>query len=137
MDASGLTHCINRVLDLFGIGSDITVHAPIEVGDATVESARIDVDYGIINQFLGTNLPIDAIQSQLHPLGFICHPNHVEVPSWRTLDCQEWPDIAEEIVRFTGLDIISPTPISDDIPLKKDPHHLRLNALEAMLLHWA
>ncbi|MBL6723246.1 MAG: phenylalanine--tRNA ligase subunit beta [Candidatus Margulisbacteria bacterium] len=131
VDASGLTHCINRVLDLFGIGSDITVYAPIEVGNATVESTTINVNYDNINQFLGTNLPIDAIQSQLHPLGFICHPNHVEVPSWRALDCQEWPDIAEEIVRFTGLDIISPTPISDAIPLKKDPHHMRLNALEA------
>lgn len=86
------------------------------------DSAQIAQDKWIgfnvdqINGLLGSEFTATEITATLEKLGFEIRDGQAKVPSWRRLDIQEWPDLAEEVARVIGLDkIATRLPISDQL----------------------
>ena len=62
-----------------------------------------------INSLLGADIPVDFMVSTLEKLGFAVNDGAVvTVPSWRA-DVEHYSDLAEEVARFYGYDVIEPT----------------------------
>ena len=73
------------------------------------KATQIPFEWERINRLLGTKLTKKTMSTTLEQLGFICHNDTIEVPSWRQEDCTEWPCLAEEIGRIIGYDSIATT----------------------------
>jgi phenylalanyl-tRNA synthetase beta chain len=106
-DASALLAGVARVCELLGMVDDIQVNSPVSEGSLGPDPVTIPIDIEKINQLLGTLFTDQDISDRLTPLGFECNGDVITVPSWRVNDCHEWPDIAEELCRFYGMDRIS------------------------------
>jgi phenylalanyl-tRNA synthetase beta chain len=61
-----------------------------------------------INRLLGTDISADFMKTTLIKLGFTVNGDIITVPSWRS-DIEHYSDIAEEVARFYGYNIIEPT----------------------------
>ena len=61
-----------------------------------------------INALLGTDFTREYMVSVLERLGFTMAGDEVRVPSWRS-DIEHSADLAEEVARFYGYDVIAPT----------------------------
>jgi phenylalanyl-tRNA synthetase beta chain len=62
-----------------------------------------------INGLLGADIPVDFMASTLEKLGFAVSGDlTVTVPSWRA-DVEHYSDLAEEVARFYGYEVIEPT----------------------------
>ena len=61
-----------------------------------------------INALLGTDVPVDEMQSILKRLDFGVDGETVTVPSWRG-DVEHYADLAEEVARFHGYNNIPST----------------------------
>ena len=61
-----------------------------------------------INRLLGADIPIDFMVETLKKLGFVVKGQTVTVPSWRS-DVAHYSDLAEEVARFYGYNVIEPT----------------------------
>ena len=61
-----------------------------------------------INRLLGTDIPVEFMKKTLASLGFAVNGDSVTVPSWRG-DVEHYSDLAEEVARFYGYNIIEPT----------------------------
>jgi phenylalanyl-tRNA synthetase beta chain len=61
-----------------------------------------------INRLLGADIPVDFMESTLIKLGFTVNKETVTVPSWRA-DVEHYSDLAEEVARFYGYDVIEAT----------------------------
>lgn len=61
-----------------------------------------------INKLLGTDIPVNFMTSTLQKLGFGLSGLTVTVPSWRN-DVEHYSDLAEEVARFWGYNVIEPT----------------------------
>lgn len=61
-----------------------------------------------IRRLLGAEIPVDFMSETLGKLGFTVSGEMVTVPSWRG-DVEHYSDLAEEVARFYGYDIIEPT----------------------------
>lgn len=61
-----------------------------------------------INRLLGTKIPAEFMKQVLEKLGFGISGEDIDVPSWRG-DVEHYSDLAEEIARFYGYNIIEPT----------------------------
>ena len=121
VDSSSLTLGIARVHELLSMHDNISVYKPVESGALEQKSAVIDIDIEKINQLLGTSYTLKDIHRQLSPLGFHCTESQINVPSWRFNDCKEWPDIAEEMCRFSGIETIKSKKISEAMVINHDP----------------
>ena len=121
VDSSSLTLGIARVHELLSMHDTISVYKPVESGALEQKSAVIDIDIEKINQLLGTSYTLKDIHRQLSPLGFHCTESQINVPSWRFNDCKEWPDIAEEMCRFSGIETIKSKKISEAMVINHDP----------------
>lgn len=131
VDPMGLHAACRRAVALLTHRSPCTVHDPVEVGNTHVEPRTIQLDEHALNQFLGKAFSWDDLSRQLSPLGFQVDAPHIHVPSWRIHDCQEWPDIAEEMIRFLGMDAVpmaSPTTVSR---VQHDPRWKQRNTVSA------
>ncbi|MGA0241520.1 MAG: phenylalanine--tRNA ligase subunit beta [Candidatus Marinamargulisbacteria bacterium] len=121
VDPHGIDMASRRAIQLLSeSGARITCDQPIVVGHYSSEPQNISLDIAKMNIFLGTNYTLSNVAEQLAPLGFQLNKTTVTVPSWRKNDCQEWPDIAEEMCRFSGIDDISSTPIRTMVPVHHD-----------------
>ncbi len=73
---------------------------------------HMQVDAGKINALLGIKVPVDRMVEILKNLGFgvkIEGENlDIDVPAWRE-DIDQYPDIAEEIIRFYGYEHVNGT----------------------------
>ena len=61
-----------------------------------------------INKLLGTDIPESQMRRILKPLGFELEGDMIRVPSWRG-DVEHYSDIAEEVARFYGYNLIPDT----------------------------
>ena len=69
----------------------------------------LPLEHARINALLGTTISRDAMVDMLTPLGFtVDDKDMVTVPSWRG-DVQEYTDLAEEVARFYGYNVIGAT----------------------------
>ena len=119
VDANGLNLAVNRVAQL--LGDSITLHQPVEAGTLSTSTTTIPFDLTQINDFLGTDFLLDDVEKRLSPLGFTINNDAISVPSWRRVDCQNWPDIAEEVCRFKGINDVKAKPIATVVPIRHNP----------------
>lgn len=111
VDSGALMCGVRRAYELLRLHDDIHVFEANECGQLNAPTKTIDIQINRINQLLGTGYTIDDVRTKLKPLGFQCEGTQMTVPSWRTFDCSEWPDIAEELCRLSGIEDVSPVPI--------------------------
>ena len=60
-----------------------------------------------ICKLLGADIPADFMKETLRKLGFVVNGENITVPSWRA-DVEHYSDLAEEVARFYGYDVIAP-----------------------------
>jgi phenylalanyl-tRNA synthetase beta chain len=126
---------VARVHELLAMHDDIHVHEPAHKGNLSQQATTIDIHMDTINQFLGTSYSIDDLEQQLMPLGFGVDGTQVRVPSFRAHDCQEWPDIAEEMCRFSGIEDIKDAPMAHILGVEHDPMWMKRRDFQQRALH--
>ena len=121
VDIFHLQLAVRRVIELLSNSSDITILEPTIINDESDETHLISFDIDKINNFLGTTYNQTEFNNRLNPLGFNFIDDKVQVPSWRKNDCKNWPDIAEEMIRFDGMDAIKSRVIEKMVEINHDP----------------
>lgn len=135
VDAEGLMIGVARVHELLAMHDDIHVYEPAVKGDLAQQTTTIDIHMDTINQFLGTSYSLDEVKQQLSPLGFEVDGTQVHVPSFRANDCQEWPDIAEEMCRFSGIEEVNPAPMVHMLRVQHHPLWMKRQDFQQRALH--
>ena len=106
------------------LGMKRALHLMEELGCGTPTNLKQDVlssplvpktlecSYEKINALLGIEIPEDVVKDVLARLGFEVTEKGreltIRVPLWRD-DVEDWPDIAEEVIRMYGYEHIKPT----------------------------
>ena len=101
---------INRAAELveqLGAGEVVDGYLDLIAYDSTAKTLQLE--YKRINALLGTEISRDEMVKILEKVGFtVTEDDMVTVPSWR-LDVTVYADLAEEVARFYGYDIIPST----------------------------
>ncbi|MBX3090736.1 MAG: phenylalanine--tRNA ligase subunit beta [Cryobacterium sp.] len=99
---------VQLLVELAGGTADSNVW---QVGEP-VATAKIELPAGFVNSIIGTEFTEDEVMSTLRALGARVEPSAnlgsglvVEPPSWRP-DLRDKADLAEEVVRIRGYDLI-------------------------------
>jgi len=96
-----------ELIEQLGVGEVVDGIVDVIAHDRAPVILCLEVDR--INALLGTQISRDEMAVILEKLGFtVDGSDQVTVPSWR-LDVQEWADLAEEVARFYGYDVIPAT----------------------------
>ena len=74
----------------------------------------LDLQPQRINALLGTDISAEFMVKTLRNLGFRVESETVTVPSWRG-DVAHYTDLAEEVARFYGYNVIEPTMFKGDV----------------------
>ncbi len=130
VDSSRVNLAVARVHQLLSEFDNIKVYQPNTTGSLAEKTTTIPIDLNQLNDFLGTHFNWDNIQHQLKPLGFLMNNHVIEVPSWRAKDCTEWPDIAEEMCRFSGIEGVGTTAIIEDVTINHDANWIKRNGIQ-------
>ncbi|MBR2832393.1 MAG: phenylalanine--tRNA ligase subunit beta [Oscillospiraceae bacterium] len=95
-----------ELVELLGAGT--VMDGVIDIVAKPYEPTVLDLCPDRINALLGTDIPVDFMVKTLRDLGFTVEGERVTVPSWRS-DVEHYSDLAEEVARFWGYDVIEPT----------------------------
>ncbi len=109
LDPEGTIPAVQRaceLVELLGAGEVIDGTIDVVASPAVQKTVRLEPER--INALLGTNLTGEYMVGVLEKLGFTMRGDHIVVPSWRS-DIDHYADIAEEVARFYGYDVIEPT----------------------------
>lgn len=109
LDPEGTVPAVQRACELVELlcaGDVIDGMIDVVAKPAQVKTVRLEPEK--INALLGTNLSRDYMVSVLEKIGFEMRGDQIVVPSWRS-DIEHYADIAEEVARFYGYDVIEPT----------------------------
>lgn len=115
MDAFTPELAMNRALhlvQLLGCGTPTDYRSDVNAADMTPK--LIVTTYEKINALLGIEVPKEEVNAILTRLLFAVHEDKVNgnlvvgVPLWRD-DVEEYPDLAEEVIRMYGYEHIAPT----------------------------
>lgn len=98
-----------ELVELLGAGE--VVDGVIDVIAADNAPVTLSLEPSKINALLGTDLSVEFMQKVLSDLGFSVSGETVTVPSWRS-DVRHYSDLAEEVARFYGYDVIGATMFS-------------------------
>ncbi len=116
VDPSVIEYAINKAAKMINNLAGGSILSGIVKHETPQQSIKVDYRINDINNLLGTQLPEDNINKFLKSLGFKVSNQSAEVPSWRH-DVSIWQDLAEEVVRFYGLNNIKLEKIAkSDIP---------------------
>ncbi len=89
---------------------------------SAAQAKKIAFSAAQINGLLGSEFSEAQIADALKLLGFSVENGHAIVPTWRLLDIQEWPDLAEEVARIVGLDqIVTRLPLPNGLMPEPSP----------------
>lgn len=110
VDVYTVERALARALNLIEQTASATICAKtIDVLNEGIECKVINTAYSSINKILGVEVPNDVQKSILESLGFAIEENgdlfKASVPAWRD-DVDDFPDLAEEIIRIYGYDHI-------------------------------
>ena len=109
LDPEGTVPAVQRACELVELlGAGEVIDGMIDVEAAPAEKKTVYLDVERINGLLGTDFTREYMISVLTPLGFTMDGDSVVVPSWRS-DIEHYADLAEEVARFYGYDVIEPT----------------------------
>ncbi len=99
-----------QLVELLGAGEVVGGYIDIDnVGD---EPYTIEFCPDWINRFLGIELPAEKMVEILEKIGYKVENGLITVPSYRFGDTRHKADIAEEIARFYGYDVIPNTAVT-------------------------
>ena len=109
LDPEGTIPAVQRACELVELlGAGDVIDGMIDVVAAPSQEKTVTLEPGRINALLGTDFTRDYMISVLEKLGFTMRGDEVVVPSWRS-DIEHYADLAEEVARFYGYDVIEPT----------------------------
>lgn len=112
LDAQNTVPALDRACHLIeelGAGEVCDDYIDIDNSDKTLHTVPLDADW--INHFLGTNIDKQFMVDTLRKLDFKVENDIVTAPSYRA-DIEQKPDIAEEIARIYGYNVIPTTPLA-------------------------
>ncbi len=112
LDSENCLGGLNRACELVNqLGAGDVVEGVIDVYPGKKETIDLPLDHGVINRFLGTDIPADEMNKILENLEFSVKDGMVTPPSFRgDIGCMN--DIAEEIARIYGYNKIISTNIN-------------------------
>lgn len=99
-----------QLVEMLGAGE--VVGGYIDVDNAGDEVCTVDFCPDWINRFLGIDLPAEKMVEILEKIGYKVENGIITVPSYRAGDTRHKADIAEEIARFYGYDVIPNTAVT-------------------------
>ena len=109
LDPEGTIPAVQRACELVELlGAGEVLDGMIDVVAAPSQEKTVPLAVDRINALLGTDFTREYMISVLEKLGFSMRGNDVVVPSWRS-DIEHYADLAEEVARFYGYDVIEPT----------------------------
>lgn len=102
-----------------------------------LEDRKIELNIDSVNKLLGTDIIQDQAQGYLARLNFKVAVSSellaVSVPSHRQYDVKIWQDVAEEIARIYGYNIIAKSPITKTSSLKENPEFNKREYIKDLL----
>lgn len=109
LDPEGTIPAVQRACELVELldAGDV-IDGMIDVVAAPAQEKSVTLRPDRINALLGTDFTREYMISVLEKLGFTMRGDEVIVPSWRS-DIEHYADLAEEVARFYGYDVIEPT----------------------------
>lgn len=109
LDPMGTLPAVERACELVEmLGAGEVVDGVIDVVAADINTVTLPLEKDRINALLGTDIPEQFMVKVLTDLGFKVENGIITVPSWRP-DIEHYSDIAEEVARFYGYNVIEPT----------------------------
>ncbi len=109
LDVEGTVPAVLRACQLVEeLGAGRVVGGMIDVSAAAGRAVRLPLEPQRICRLIGEDIPRDFMVRALEKLGFTFDGDMMTVPSWRS-DIEHFADVAEEVARFYGYDIIAPT----------------------------
>jgi phenylalanyl-tRNA synthetase beta chain len=109
LDPEGTIPAVQRACELVEmLGAGDVIDGMIDVVGQPTVAKTVLLEPERINRLLGTDFTRAYMVSVLEKLGFTMDGDQVVVPSWRS-DIETYADLAEEVARFYGYDIIEPT----------------------------
>ncbi|MCL2392408.1 MAG: phenylalanine--tRNA ligase subunit beta [Oscillospiraceae bacterium] len=95
-----------ELVELLGAGE--VVDGIIDIREKHFTPTTLKLEHEKINKLLGTDIDQAFMVATLEKLGFKIDGDTVAVPSWRS-DIEHFSDLAEEVARFYGYDVIEPS----------------------------
>jgi len=95
-----------ELVEILGAGEVIDGVIDIRAGEQPPTTLPLEPDR--INKLLGTSIDESFMAGILEKLGFKIEDGVITVPSWRG-DVRHYSDLAEEVARFYGYDVVEPT----------------------------
>lgn len=109
LDPENTVAAVQRACELVELlGAGEVLDGIIDVTAQQFVPHTLELEAAKINRLLGTSIPDDYMVTTLQSLGFTVVGETVTVPSWRS-DVEHYTDLAEEVARFWGYNIIEPT----------------------------
>lgn len=110
LDPMNTLPAVQRACELVElVGAGDVVDGVVDVIAADRAPVTLPLEAGKINALLGTDIAATDMVAILEKIGFtVDADNLVTVPSWR-LDVSQWADLAEEVARFYGYNVIPAT----------------------------
>ncbi len=113
LDPEVCVEAVNRACQLVGLlGAGEVVGGYIDVDNVSEPPVTIDFRPDWINRFLGIDISAEKMISILEKIGYKVENGVITVPSFRAGDTRHKADIAEEIARFYGYDVIPNTAVT-------------------------
>ena len=95
-----------ELVEMLGAGD--VIDGMIDVVAKPWEQKVVRLEPERINTLLGTAFTREYMEEVLVKIGFEIRGDYVAVPSWRS-DIEHYADLAEEVARFYGYNVIEPT----------------------------
>jgi len=109
LDIANTLPAVQRACELVELlGAGEVIDGIIDIRGEQVAPTKLNLEAERINKLLGTDIDESFMVSTLEKLGFEVSNGIVTVPSWRG-DIEHFSDLAEEIARFYGYNVIEPT----------------------------
>ena len=99
-----------QLIEMLGAGE--VVGGYIDIDNANEAPLTVPFRPEWINRFLGIDISAEKMISILEKIGYKVENNIITVPSYRAGDTRHKADIAEEIARFYGYDVIPNTAVT-------------------------
>ncbi len=109
LDPENTLAAVDRACELVELlGAGEVIDGVIDVTAKKFVPRTLQLEPERINRLLGAQIPTDFMKTTLRSLGFGVDGETVTVPSWRS-DVEHYSDLAEEVARFYGYNVIEPT----------------------------
>ena len=112
LDSRMCMEAVNRACQLVEmLGAGEVIGGYIDIDNEGDKAYTVDFCPEWTNKFLGIDLPAEKMVEILEKIGYKVENGVITVPSFRSGDTRHKADIAEEIARFYGYDVIPNTAV--------------------------